>query len=122
MISEKRRLFIALNIPADLKNELKGLIDILQEKSVGVNPVRNFNSSSVKLNVKSIKYNSTTKESQSIISNGIKWVRPNGFHITLHFLGYLDSNIFKIPADERRLGLPIARIIGTRTYYAGNSS
>ncbi len=53
----KKRLFIALNLPLDIKDELVNKIKILRHQ-VG----------------------------------GVKWVNPEGLHITLHFLGNLDSN------------------------------
>jgi 2'-5' RNA ligase len=53
----KHRIFIAINLPQNIKQELVDLISDLQ------------------------KINS---------SPSIKWVKPEGLHITLHFLGYLD--------------------------------
>ncbi len=52
----KKRLFIALNLPSQIKNEIVFLINQLQKPN-----------------------------------NGIKWVNPQGLHLTLHFLGYLDE-------------------------------
>jgi len=52
----KKRLFIALNLPLDIR---KGIIELINNLA------------------------STTR--------GVKWVNPNGLHITLHFLGYLNK-------------------------------
>lgn len=57
---DKKRLFIALNMPQEIKDELTALLEKLKKQIVGV-----------------------------------KWVRADGFHITLHFLGYLDENLTK---------------------------
>lgn len=54
----KHRIFIAINLPQNIKQKLVDLILNLQK----INPV-----------------------------SGIKWIKPEGLHITLHFLGYLDE-------------------------------
>jgi len=53
----KKRLFTAINLPRDLKDELKNLLNELKKREPSV-----------------------------------KWVKPDGFHLTLHFLGYLDES------------------------------
>jgi len=54
----KKRLFIALNIPKQVKQELIKVIEKLQVKN-----------------------------------RGVKWVKADGLHLTLHFLGSLDENL-----------------------------
>jgi 2'-5' RNA ligase len=54
--AKKRRIFIALNLPKEIKDELAKTLDKLIE-NIG----------------------------------GVRWVKPDGFHLTLHFLGYLDE-------------------------------
>jgi len=54
----KTRTFIAVNLPAEIKNELKTRIN----------------------------------EIKSVLKNdGVKWVNSENFHLTLHFLGYLNE-------------------------------
>jgi len=52
----EKRLFIALNLPIEVKSQLADLL--------------------IKLNQQ---------------NNTIKWCRPEGLHVTLHFLGYLNN-------------------------------
>lgn len=52
----KKRLFIAINLPQNIKDVLANLLDNLRYKY-----------------------------------RQVKWVRPEGLHLTLHFLGYLDE-------------------------------
>ncbi len=54
--AKKRRVFIALNLPEEIKKELAEAL-LKLNKDVG----------------------------------GVKWVKPDGFHSTLHFLGYLEE-------------------------------
>jgi len=55
----KKRLFIALNLPQNIKDQVSDLINKLAKQNSGA---------------------------------FIKWVKPKGLHLTLHFLGYLDKN------------------------------
>ncbi len=55
-----KRLFIALNLPQNIKNEISDLI------------------------------NKLAKQNKTAL---IKWVKPNGMHLTLHFLGYVDADL-----------------------------
>ncbi len=56
----KKRLFIALNLPQNIKNEISVLINRLDRQ------------------------NSRAP---------VKWVKPAGMHLTLHFLGYVSADL-----------------------------
>ena len=79
--AKKRRIFIALNLPREIKKDLaEALVKLSGE--VG----------------------------------GVKWVKPDGLHLTLHFLGYLDEpQIEKVMAvmDE------LAKKFGSMNFEAG---
>lgn len=79
--AKKRRLFIALNLPAEIKNDLaEALVKLSRE------------------------------------AGEVKWVKPDGFHLTLHFLGYLDEpQIEKVMAVMNEL----AKKFGPINFEAG---
>lgn len=54
--NDRKRLFIALNLPSEIKEKLTVYLENLARQN-----------------------------------RGVKWVSPEGLHLTLHFLGYLDE-------------------------------
>lgn len=76
--AKKRRIFIALNLSKEIKEELAEALVKLSGEADGVHPAP-FG--------QFIKYKKNTLPKRC----GVKWVKPDGFHLTLHFLGYLDE-------------------------------
>lgn len=56
----KKRLFIALDLPQNIKNEISDLINKLDKQNIGAQ---------------------------------VKWIKPEGMHLTLHFLGYVSADL-----------------------------
>ena len=70
---EKVRVFVALDLPREAKSALAETVDRLQ-----------------------------TTGSSSIMSTGVRWVNPEGIHLTLKFLGDIDAALVDPLLDAMR--------------------
>jgi len=97
----KLRSFIAINLPPEIKKYLGELIDELKQKNEAPQTCVFNSSHKYSGGAKSAETEEWSKDSLSPKyirssvkadnSSDIKWVNPEGIHLTLHFLGSLDE-------------------------------
>jgi len=82
-MQKKHRIFIAINLPEDVKRGLGKYQEKYQNKFTGL-----FSSSEKEI-LDLDEANVQTRPSAKTSGGGIKWTTPNNLHITLEFLGDL---------------------------------
>ena len=91
-MEKRHRVFVAINLPNEIKKELEMCGREIQEKFDLVHPHTNLNNDLGDIELEgeatSSEY-SGSSESIGKIDVGIKWVEKDNFHITLEFLGAL---------------------------------
>jgi len=89
----KTRSFIAVNLPQKIKQELGNLVENLK-KDLFVcahSHCPNAKSDLPAIRLRRSRWQAGATSVNARYLDAIKWVKPENFHLTLHFLGYLDE-------------------------------